>query len=862
MDAARWSRIKPLLDGVLDRPTAERGAFLAEACPDDAALRAEVEALASAHDSAGTFLDDPLLGEAAASLANGDAVLPKSIGPYRVLGLLGRGGMGEVFLAERADGLFERRVALKRVRGGLDAPSIARRFDAERRILAGLEHPGIARLLDAGMDADGRPFFAMDYAEGTPLTEYAQTHALSVKACLDLFRQACDAVHHAHQRLVVHRDLKPSNVFVTEDDAGRPQVKLLDFGIAKLLDEDDERTMLTETGLRPMTRAYAAPEQLRGDDATTATDVYALGVLLYELLTGRRPFEAPTAAQLEAAILADEPTKPSTALRHTDDDTLPGDATPERLRGDLDTIVLCSLAKDPAARYDSAAALAADVQRHQNSVPITARAPSVGYRMQRFVGRHRIGVAITAAVLVAATAFALYHTQRLAAERDQARRAATRAEQVSGFLTGLFEGADPTVAAGDTLTARALLDQGRRRMETELQSQPLLRADLLRVLGQVYLNLGLYDEAGALLTQSDSLERTSPAADPTGRAQTLTLLGTTTYHQGNVELAAEHFEEALRTTEAAALSGNVATEALMRLGLTHYHRGRYDEADSLARYIIATFRPTSREDSIVLGETHRMLGLVHSATGDFTAAAESDRASRDFAIRLFGSVHPEVATATNNLAGTLRRQGQLEEAEQYYREALDIRRRVYDATHPLVAQSINNFGVFLFSQGRYEEAETTIREAVDLNRQRLGDDHPEVALGLSSVAGLTRRQGKLDEARALYDQALAIQRARLGDDHPHLGRTLNSSAQTAEEAGDLPRAARQYAEAIDIFQDTFGPEHERTIRAQVGLGQTYRAQGRRTAAQQVLMEARDALAADADSSLRALVLSTLDTVTQ
>ncbi|MEM1042492.1 MAG: serine/threonine-protein kinase [Bacteroidota bacterium] len=854
MDAARWATIKPLLDGALDRAAGERTAFLADACTDPA-LRAEVQALAAAHDTAGTFLNSPLLGEGGDPRLDKDAPLPETIGPYRVLRLLGRGGMGEVFLAERADGLFERRVALKRVRAGLDAPALARRFDAERRILATLQHPGIAQLFDAGTDAEGRPYFAMEVAEGTPLTDYARTHALSADARLDLFRQACDAVHHAHQRLVVHRDLKPSNVFVTEDDAGQPQVKLLDFGIAKLLGENTERTLLTETGLRPMTRSYAAPEQLRGDEATTATDVYALGVLLYELLTGQRPFEAPTAGQLEAAILADEPTKPSTALRHAGPEASPGALTPERLRGDLDTVVLCALAKDPAARYNSAAALAEDVRRHQDSLPITARPPSVGYRMQRFAGRHRIGVAITAAVLAAAVLFTLYHTQRLAAERDQARRAADRAEQVSGFLTGLFKGADPTVAVGDTLTARALLDQGRQRMETALQDQPLLRADLLRVLGEVHVHLGLFDEAAALLTQSDSLGRGSSAADPTGRVQTLTALGTTTYHQGDLDAAATYFEEAVQIGETARLSGSVPTEALGRLGLNRYHQGQYDEADSLARHILATFQPASREDSVVFGEAHRTLGLARSAMSDLAAAAEAYRASRSITLALFGPQHPDVATATNNLAGILRRQGRLEEAEQHYREALDVRRRVFGEAHPLVAQSVNNFGVFLFTQGRYPEAEATLREAVDLNRARLGDDHPEVALGLSSVAGMRRRQGDPTEALRLYDEALAIQRARLGGDHPHLGRTLNSSAQTAQETGDLDRAARHFAEAIRIFQGSYGPGHERTVRAHVGLGQTYRTQGRAAAARRAFADAQDALAPDADSTLRAFVLA-------
>ncbi|MEM6335703.1 MAG: serine/threonine-protein kinase, partial [Bacteroidota bacterium] len=504
-------RVLEMVERAFEVPAQDRAAWVAEACEGDEALRAEVEALLAADAEADAFLEQPVthagsIREAAALLA---AELPAEgrAGPYRLLQSLGRGGMGTVYLAQRDDGAFEQNVAVKIVRRGMDTDDILTRFRTERQILASLQHPNIARLLDGGMTADGRPYFVMEYVEGVPITRYCDEHRLSIDERLRLFATVCGAVQYAHQNLIVHRDLKPGNILVADDGT----VKLLDFGIAKLLDPDFGGVEArTRTEMRVMTPEYASPEQVRGNVLTTASDVYTLGVLLYELLAGRRPYDLPSRLQheIERVICAEDPARPSTAvkrvvtLRRRDGTTetvspdtiserrnMPPDSLKRRLGGDLDTIVLKAMSKEPARRYGSAEQLAQDVRRHLDGLPVEARPATVSYRLRKFVERHRVG--FTASMIIIGLTVALLSTTFVQQRRTEAAllRAETEAEtsrRVAEFFAGFFRAADPRQAQGDTLTVYDVLDIGTRRIDAELASEPNVRAGLLLTLGDVY----------------------------------------------------------------------------------------------------------------------------------------------------------------------------------------------------------------------------------------------------------------------------------------------------------------------------------------------------------------------------------------
>ncbi|MEM8556956.1 MAG: serine/threonine-protein kinase, partial [Bacteroidota bacterium] len=469
-------------------------------------VRAAVAAMLAQHGADDGLLDTPLFAREDAPPDAGlpgeeDARIGERVGPWRIEDRLGAGGMGVVYRAARADGLYDRTVALKLLHPGPDRTALVRRFAAERQILARLEHVGIARLYDGGVTDEGLPYLALERVDGQPLIAYAATRDLALRARVALFVQVCEAVAYAHRRLVIHRDLKPSNVLVAEAEDGTPQVKLLDFGIAKLVEGDaNEATMLTRAALGPMTPAYAAPEQFLGQPVTTATDVYALGVLLYELLADARPYDlgALTAAQAERVVCDETPPRPSTVAP-------PGRA--RALAGDLDQIVRTAMAKEPDRRYASAEALADDLQRHLDGLPVLARPASAGYLARKFVGRHRTGVAVAILVVALLAATVGFYTQRLAAERDRAQQAATeataqaeRAEAVAGFLERLLRAPNnrwynDAEATGPDTPIRAVIDEAATRVARDFADRPDLRAELHHLLGDTYLALGLGDEA-------------------------------------------------------------------------------------------------------------------------------------------------------------------------------------------------------------------------------------------------------------------------------------------------------------------------------------------------------------------------------
>jgi len=797
---ALWKAAKAVFEEAVALDADGRAALLDVACADDAALRSAVEGLLAADEAVeatdGGFLDARPVPFAVGrdSTRGGDAVPPDvqvleagvRLGPYRVGEQVGEGGMGDVFRAERADGAYTQTIALKVVKRGMDTAAVLRRFAAERQILARLEHPGIARLLDGGATSDGRPWLAMEFVEGAPLTTYARDRALDLDARLALFESVAEAVRHAHARLVVHRDLKPSNVLVAEVD-GVAQVKLLDFGIARMLGADDaEASTLTDAGIRPMTRAYAAPEQVTGGEITTATDVYALGVLLYELVAGQRPFAQTSSTALERAIVTQPPPRPSATLRAASPADRGGH---RRVRGDLDTICLKALAKEPEARYASVDALLADVRRHRAGLPLSARPPSVGYRMRRFVGRHPLGVASTVAAVIVAAAFAGYHTRRLAVERDQARRASAEAEEVSATLIRLFDH-DPLAAEPerlDTLTVRSfLLSRGAGSLQ-RLDGQPALQARLLPLFSRLHVQLGEFDEGHAFAARALALIDSLDIENGADAAAAHSALATALDQRGDHVEAVAHFRRALTLVRAHHGAVSVQTaEAMNNLSIALSNRDTRAEQEEGLRLALGAL------------QTYRQLR---------------------------GDAHLDVAQAHNTVGASYYDLGRVREAVPHIRRALEVRRRRL-GDHPLVANTESNLANALHELGRPAEAVPLFQEAIRVWRATLRPDHPLVSIGLFGLSEALRDLGRLEEAETAALESLAIDRAALSPDHPYLPAALVGIGEIRLLRGHLVGAESAFRDALRLYDRQRDADPDARARAEAGLGVCLTRRGR------------------------------------
>jgi serine/threonine-protein kinase len=775
-DPDRWQVINDILIEARSRAPDERPAFLDEACGDDEELREEVRTLLDAAGDHEHVFDHgaaalvPSLGREQPPASPSEAPeLGRRVGPYRLQERIGEGGTSVVYRAVRADGQFERTVAVKILRSRVGSDDgAADRFRAERQILASLSHPHLAEVYDGGVLDDGRPFLAMEFVDGRPITDHCRAEGLSVDERLRLFRQAADAVQAAHEQLVVHRDLKPSNVLV-ERTTG--QVKLLDFGIAKILGElPGGPVPSTQTGRQPMTPAYAAPEQVKGDGISVATDTYALGVLGYELLTDCRPHgeDESSPYAVARAVCEDDPPPPSTVVET--------DECRAALKGDLDAIVMTALRKQPDGRYDTVDALLDDVDRYLANRPVRAQRGGWPYRTRKFVQRNRTALVGTVTALLLLTGFAVYHVQRLSAERDRARRAAQKAEQVSAFLTDLFKANDPYEGADDPVTLREVLRQGRNKVQEDLAGQPAVQAGVLTVLGEVYRNQAQYDSARTVLDQALRLRRRSDEAGPLKVAESWSALGTLFRKTGRLDTAAAAQRNALRLRRQHLPDDHEKVAASMNdLAAVLYDAGRLDEAAPLYREALAINR---------------------------------DR---------LGDDHPNVAVSLNNLAGLYYDQGRMEKAEELYRETLALDRQHYGDTHPYVATDLSSLGLTLYEQEQYEEAEKMLRRSLDIRREELGETHPDVAITLHNLAYLCMDTGRLDEAEESFRAALRIRRDRLDPPHPRLASNLHGLGTLYRRLDRPDEAERYFREAIAMQTELTGSPSTETAEMKMSL---------------------------------------------
>jgi serine/threonine protein kinase len=800
MTPEEWQRVKQILDGALEIVPDERVAFLDQACEGDTALRAEVESLLVSFANAGTFIERPVT--APARLVEPESLSPgAALGPYRIVQLIAEGGMGTVYQAVRVDDLYRKVVAVKIVRRGIYGEYALKRFETERQILAHFDHPSIAKLLDAGTMPDGRPYFVMDFIAGRQIDVWCDQRRLPTRQRLELFLKICAGVAYAHHNLVVHRDLKPGNILVTED--GEP--KLLDFGIAKILEEDPltGTPANTVTILRVMTPGYASPEQARGEPVNMATDVYSLGALLYELLTGHRPYQLKGIMLHEAAevICQHDPPRPSTVVRRTqpaDPKTDTEAITPESvsatrdgrpsrlsraLAGDLDRIVLKALEKQPARRYSSVEKLADDICCHLEGRPVEARGASWGYHTGKLVRRHKAVVTTTVLMTLSLIAGFVATTR----ERSRADSEAATSRAVNNFLqndllaqASASAQARPDIKPDPDLKVRTALDRAAARIAGKFGGQPLVEASIRQTIGDTYIDLGLYNEA-----------------------------------QGQIERALALRHRVLGNEHHDTLT------SMHKLGLLRWYEGKYALAEPLLTKVLDVRRRVLGRDHPDTASVMNDLALVEWYRGEHAQAEPLFTESLEIRRRLLGQEHPSTLGTMNDLAGLYVLQGKHAEAEVLLTTVLEVRRRVLGQEHPNTLLSMNNLAVVLWDEGKYAAAEPLLTMVMEVKRRVLGQEHPETLSTINNLGALYRDEGSYALAEPLLTKVLEVRRRVLGQEHPDTLISMNNLGLLYMFQGTYWRAEPVLLKAVEVRRRVLGREHPDTLISMNSLALLY-----------------------------------------
>ncbi len=795
LDAVEWARLRALFDEMQALPLPDRERRLQVLSAMEPALHGELHGLLAAADSVGGRFE-----VSAAELVGLDDEAPApghQVGPWRIIREVGHGGMGTVYEAHRVDDQFEKRVALKTVAPGRASAALLQRFRHERQILARLEHRNIATFLDGGVTPAGQPFFVMEFVEGEPLDRWCEARQAGAAQRVQLFRQVCAAVQYAHEHLVIHRDLKPRNILVSADGS----VKLLDFGIAKLLDPTQSGDALTETGALPMTAVYASPEQRHGQPVTTATDIYSLGVILYELLAGRRPYgpEAP-----DIGILDQQPQPPSRGVTDR--------ARRAELQGDLDSIVLKAMRPEPDQRYRSAQAVADDLGRYLAGDPVTARAGALGYRLGKLVRRHKaavIAAIVALAALVTATAVSVGQARTARGERDNALREAERTRQVTAFFQEVLSSARPQ-RMGRSVSVMEAIDSAIAKAGTAFPADPDLRASLKLTLGSTLNDMFLYDQARPLLEDAYRLQREIDAGAPSqaqadalydladieaqvgdaGRAESLyrvslAMMGrlarpdSADIWQGWSNVAEAMLAQG-RLVEGAALYDTVAG-ALDRLrpddvelrGITRANRGtalaqlgRYAEAEPVLREAVALFEASSGRESIRVAAALQPLAGTLVLNRKYGEAEQAAARSVEIYTRELGPYNPATLSSRRMITAALVESGRCAAAQPHLGEMLALRGKELAEGDPTLGVILLQHGQCQLNAGALALAELTLRDALAVRRTTFGESHWAVAQVESLLGEVLARRNRPEEAATRLRSGYEGLRSQLGETHP------------------------------------------------------------------------------------------------
>ncbi|MEM8984930.1 MAG: serine/threonine-protein kinase [Pseudomonadota bacterium] len=790
MSTTDWRILEQAFEEALRREGTERETFVAAFVSEHPHLAGQLADLLRADAQHNEALEAPIRAAADSFAETADDVwIGRRLGVWQIEKRIAAGGMGAVFLAQRADSEYVQNVALKIMTGQLLAPDAISRFRAERQILASLQHPNIASLIDGGSTEEQLPYIVMEFIEGRPIDAYCDAEQLDLRGRLRLFQKTCDALDYAHRNLIVHRDIKPGNILV--DASGEP--KLLDFGIAKLLDAGsyDMTQALTRADARAMTLSYASPEHVRGQPVSIASDVYSLGVLLYRLLTGRSPYRGSTDSQrsIESAILETDPERPSVAVTGQSDGALPSAAQVQRmLVGDLDNIVLKALQKEPERRYVTAAAFRADIERYLTDRPVQARPASIGYRTRKFVRRNML--ALTTATVFAATVIGLvvFYTSQLTIERDAATLQAERSDEIAAFLTSLFDNASPHTAKGQRITAIELLEQGFERIES-LDVRPVLQADLMQTIASNMTALGQQQRAIPMLERALEILKGVPEADDQAFLNVYDSLSEAHRQLEDLDEALAYRQQALALATALYGPDDERVAFLtMRVGVTLFEMKHVDEALALEEQALATL------DRIGLGESSSAI----DARGNYANSLESagrlleaeamHRETVALSERVDGELAPNTLIRIANLAGTLVQLGKLREAEAFVDVAMERGEKVWPPGY-------DQFAFFYYRKctidkrlGDFANAIDACTRSIDIARSSLGEESPFYARRVRNLGSLLGILRDFEAAEAYYDQSAAVVEPVLGSDSRAM-RIINvRRGETALHAGDYATA--------------------------------------------------------------------------
>lgn len=772
----------------------------------------------------------------------------RSIGPYRLIRKLGDGGMGKVWLAQQTEPV-RRQVALKLIRVGIYDDEVVQRFRAERQSLAMMDHPAIAKVFDAGATPDGQPYFVMEYVPGVPITRYCDDHRLTVEQRLELFIRVCEGVQHAHQKAILHRDLTPGNILVTETD-GKPMPRIIDFGLAKATTTEVGETMFTRAGSFVGTPGYMSPEQASGSaDVDTRADVYALGVVLYALLAGVEPFDSTQWTnqpfhEVLRQLQEYEPVAPSTRIRS--DQALLAARAGQRsvepkqlemeLRGDLDWITMKALEKDRERRFGSPAEMAADVERYLKNEPVLARPASTAYRVQKYVRRHRAGVAVAGGLVLLLAVFAVLEAvqiRRVTRERDRANR-------ITAFMQQIFKVNDPSQARGNSITARELLDRASKEIDTGLASDPEEQAQMLEVMGEVYTSLGLYDQAEPRARRALAIrQKVSGAENPA----TLAAMNSLAYllHREGREADAERLQRQTLEAERRVLGPRDprTVTSMAELAAILVERGHYGDAEKLEREVLALDEKADGPESPQVIVATRNLGDILLREGHYAEAEKLQRQALAAGQRVMGNDNPETLTTMGYLGEALHDEGQYPEEEALVRQIVEIQRRVLGPEHPQTLQSMEELSSAIARQGRYEEAEKLLRSVIEEESKVVSPDSRTLLVAKSELGGILLSEKRYAESEAVLREVVNEDRRALGTDHPDTQSAILNLANTLMEGGSYPEAEKLYREALAAERRVLRPDHPDTAITLYDLGCVTAHEGRNDEALAFLTEAVD-----------------------